>query len=297
MSSGHPSPRPGAAERTLALPDGHVGLLTVRKAAGTDAAGGPGLRGPVVYLHGIQSHPGWFAGSAAALAAAGHDVYQPTRRGSGADQVSPGHADSAGQLLDDLAAVVRHAVGESGVDRVHLAGVSWGGKLAAAAAATGRAGAPVASLTLIAPGIAPRVDVSPWTKLRIGLSLLFRPWGRFAIPLNEPQLFTDNPVRREYIAADPLRLRRATAKFLWASRCLDRMIARAPEGAVVAPTTLLLAQRDRIIDNPRTRHVVARLTAGRAEVRSFPAAHTLEFEPDPAAFHAALLAAVARGEA
>jgi alpha-beta hydrolase superfamily lysophospholipase len=154
----------------------------------------------------------------------------------------------------------------------------------------------VASLTLIAPGIAPRVDASPWTKLRIGLALLLRPWGRFEIPLDEPELFTDNPAGREYIAADPLRLRRATAKFFWASRRLDRMIARAPEGAVDAPTTLLLADRDRIIDNARTREIVARLTAGRAEVRTFHAAHTLEFEPDPSAFHAALLAAVARGD-
>jgi len=62
------------------------------------------------------------------------------------------------------------------------------------------------------------------------------------------------------------------------------------------PTTLLLAKRDRIIDNAATRAVVERLTAHRAVVQELDAAHVLEFEPDPQPFYAALAAAAARGE-
>ena len=50
---------------------------------------------PVLYLHGIQSHPGWFVGLAAALSARGHPVYLVTRRGSGRNRLARGHAASA----------------------------------------------------------------------------------------------------------------------------------------------------------------------------------------------------------
>lgn len=273
------TPDPGRAPRRdgLRLPDGcETPLYVYAPPPGTPR------RAPVVYLHGIQSHPGWFAGSAVALAAAGHAVYQPTRRGSGENTRDRGHADSAEQLLADLAAACRFAMEDAAADRVHLLGVSWGGKLAAAFAAGGAGGLELASLTLVAPGMVPQVDVSFGTKLAVGLSLLCCPRRPFDIPLNDATLFTDNEQMRAYLRGDAHRLHQATARFLYVSRCLDRALRRAPRGAIAAATTLVLASRDRIIDNPRTRRLVDRLTAGRAVVHELPGAHTLEFEPDPA---------------
>ena len=43
-------------------------------------------RAAVVYLHGIQSHSGWYAASSRAMAEAGIAVYQIDRRGSGRDK-------------------------------------------------------------------------------------------------------------------------------------------------------------------------------------------------------------------
>ncbi len=68
----------------LRLPDGYETSLYVHNPSeGSKATA-------VVYLHGIQSHPGWFVGSAAALAARGHPVFQPTRRGSGDNRLDRG---------------------------------------------------------------------------------------------------------------------------------------------------------------------------------------------------------------
>jgi acylglycerol lipase len=281
-----PSRRP--ARSALRLHDGYRTSMYVYAPPAEPA------RPPVVYLHGIQSHPGWFSHSAAALADRGHPVFQPTRRGSGDNLRDRGHARSARQLLRDVADACRFALRQTGRRRLHLVGVSWGGKLAAALAVDPPADVQIASVALVAPGLVPRVDVPAATKLAIGLSLLVCGRKRWAIPLNDVALFTDNEEMRQYLRADQGRLHRATARLLYASRQLDRLLARAPNGSLRAPTTLLLARRDRIIDNARTRQAVERLTGGHAVVREFDAAHTLEFEPDPGLFYESLCEAVSR---
>ena len=59
-------------------------------------------RAVILYLHGIQSHGGWFEGSASRLAQAGLAVLLPDRRGSGRNQIARGHTPSAGRLLADV---------------------------------------------------------------------------------------------------------------------------------------------------------------------------------------------------
>ena len=288
-----PAPRPGwPVPEPLVLDDGYRTQVYRHR-----AVGGTPSRLPVLYLHGIQSHPGWFFASAAALAGDGHEVFQVTRRGSGTSCRDRGHARSAGQLLADIAAAEKFVLARMQAERLHLVGVSWGGKLAAVRAAQGAEAGPIASLTLIAPGIAARVDVSARVKLGVAACLFACPRKGFAIPLNDPELFTDNEAMRGFLRGDPLRLRRATARLMYASRRLDRMLAGADEGMLKMPVTLILSARDRIIDNDAVRWMVGRLTAGQADVRELPGAHTLEFEPDPNDFHAALLAACAKGEA
>jgi len=255
------------------------------------SASGGGARLPVLYVHGIQSHPGWFAASAAALARAGHAVYQVTRRGSGDNQAARGHAHSDGQLMDDIDRAARMILERTGASRLHLLGVSWGGKLLAAYASHPKCSAPIASLTMVAPGIVPRVDVARTTKLSIAAALLVSPHRRFAIPLSEPELFTDNPAMREYLRNDKLALHEATARFFLASRKLDWRLSAAAGGCLAMPVTLILAGTDRIIDNQGTRRFVNRLTGGRCGVVELPGCHVLEFEPDPEPLLDALVAA------
>ncbi len=283
---------------TVELSDGYKTPAHVYTAKADQSRPQPQRQDPVVYLHGIQSHPGWFSGSAGFLAQHGHPVVLPTRRGSGANTVARGDAASAELLCQDVADCCRAAMAMFGAPRVRLLGVSWGGKLAAAFCLRSWPGVEVASLTMVAPGIVSKVDVPLSEKLAIGLALLGRPAsgaprgsGMFDVPLSDVELFTDNPPMRDYLARDPYRLHRATARFLYASRKLDSML-RAASGTLTLPTTLLLAGRDLIVDNDATGRAIARLTAGKAHVERLDAAHTIEFEPDPAAFHAAILAAV-----
>jgi len=242
-------------------------------------AGASRPRGDLVILHGVQSHAGWYHGLGRRLAAAGLNAHFPDRRGSGANSPARGHAASARRLVDDVVEVLA-AIPRTGGPLV-LGGISWGGKLAVVAAA--RNPRTVDGLALICPGLHPRVGVRAREKLGVAAALLTGQAARpvFPIPLADPALFTDNSAARRFIANDPLSLRLGTAGLLFASRMLDRQVSRARR-RVRCPALLMLAGRDRIVDNRSTRAYFEGLGSERKTVIEYPEAHhTLDFEPDP----------------
>lgn len=244
------------------------------------AAGEP--KGRVVVLHGVQSHSGWYHRLGETLSNAGYSTSFPNRRGSGPHQEDRGHASSASRLVDDVIEWIDHLKQSEPPRPVALAGISWGGKLAVLAAA--RRPDLVDALALICPGLQPRVGVSLLEKLRIARAVLFNRRKTFPIPLADPALFTDDPEKQEYIRNDPLSLRRATAGLLFASFLIDRRVSRAPS-QVHQPSLLMLAGRDRIVDNARTLAYFERIAATDRQVIDYPdGCHTLEFDPDPSQY-------------
>ena len=247
----------------------------------------PASRNPsraVIYLHGIQSHGGWFEWSASLLAACGVPVLLPDRRGSGLNSAARGDVASAERWLADMDELAAWTRAEYGIDRFDLVGVSWGGKPATAWAI--RHPERVARLLLIAPGLFPAVDVGAGTRVQIGLSLLSGGKRTFAIPLDDPRLFTDNPDGQMFIADDPLKLTRATARFLWHSHKLERRLVRLEPKTLRTDTTLVLAEKDRIIRNDPTLTWLRRVVGGPLHVSTLQGfAHTVEFAADPARLH------------
>jgi alpha-beta hydrolase superfamily lysophospholipase len=241
-------------------------------------------RGLVIVLHGIQSHGGWYEASSHQLAAAGLAVYFPDRRGSGLNAPARGDATSWELLIDDLVAVEELAQADwlptAGRLPLLLVGISWGGKLAAAAARMHSAR--YAALALLCPGLCPQRHVSSATKFRIAAALAGGNGARmFPIPLDDPALFTSTPRWLDFLARDDLSLHEATARFLAQSRRLDTFMATTPEWLHL-PTYLALAGRDRIIDNEATRRWFDRVAAQDRILKLYPEAyHTLEFEPEP----------------
>ena len=300
MNSQRPTPIPAFVpplarhpqRRILRLSDGYETSVYVHH----PPTAAPSGERPVLYVHGIQSHPGWFYGSAMLLAEAGHTVFQITRRGSGDNTIARGHARSRGVLLDDMKTACDFVLDEADAKQLHLLGVSWGGKLAAAFAAQPSTSEIISSLTLLAPGIKARLDVSFTTKLLIAAGLLTWPRSRFAIPLNDVELFTDNDEMRDYLREDPYRLHRASAKLLYISRTLDRKLSHTPPNSLTMPTTLILAGQDRIIDNAATEQLIKHLSGNQLRTVELDGSHTLEFEPDPAPLYRAIIKAVDRGE-
>ena len=269
---------PGFEELTIRLPDGYKAHARWWQAEPS--------HGAALYLHGIQSHCGWYGESARRLVEAGISVLQPDRRGSGRNPADRGHAESAGQLVDDAFACLDLLTERSGCEKCHLIGVSWGGKLATVMHVTRPER--TATLSLVTPGLFPVVGVSRTEMLRIGFSMASAPRRSFDIPLNDPALFTAMPERVAYLRSDALQIHQATAGFYLASRRLDKPASKL-RNAVEVPLHLMLAGDERIIDNERTRAFVRELNWGGTLITTYGRSrHTLEFEPDREVFFADL---------
>lgn len=240
-------------------------------------------RAVLVALHGIQSHSGWYEYSTRRLCQAGYEVLFLDRRGSGMNEPDRGHVVHYERWLHDVAQVLADIRGrESQTARkvpTVLMAVSWGGKVAAAVAA--RRPDLVDALALLYPGICPRLKARVDQKLRLRLGEALGVVRKTVpIPLSDPALFTAEPRWQEYIRNDPLALHDVTVGFLLANRDLDRWNASNPQ-SITLPTLLMLAGRDRIIDNPATRRYLTQTRANLQTIVEFPQAqHTLEFEPN-----------------
>lgn len=231
-------------------------------------------RGVILYIHGIQSHGLWFEQSASVLANEGFSVLLPDRRGSGLNEIARGDVNNFGRWIDDMVELIDWLGA-----KVHIVSVSWGGKLAMGLAKS--AYEKMASITLIAPGIFPVVDVPVSRKLQIAADVILRTKRKFPIPLNAPELFTENSERQDFIRNDNLKLTSVTGRFMYQSRRLDRFIRFLPNRLNI-PAKLFLAGRDKIIDNQKTLNYFRSLRcAKRKSLACFPqACHTLEFESD-----------------
>lgn len=236
----------------------------------------------LLYLHGIESHAGWFLESASLMSSHGWPVVLAERRGSGHNSEDRGHARSYRQLLNDVFCAARYCQNHWPNCRVHLAGVSWGGKLALAAAL--QHPELFASLTMITPGIFPLITLRAKQKLAVLLKHLLKPKAMLGVPLEDAKLFTDNPKQIDFIEHDELRLRQASVSFFWSSYQLDQLIKRRAH-RLTMPAHLLLSGRDRIIDSHKTRAWFERCDAPGKHLSEFPdSAHTLEFAQDNRAF-------------
>jgi acylglycerol lipase len=241
----------------------------------------------VVFLHGIASHAGWFAETAAHLNDHGVEVHGLDRRGSGRSGGPRGHLDRYERALDDVEQLVRLVAAEHPRVPLFLAASSWAAKLGVVYAAQ-RPG-PLAGLLLLGPVLLPRVNLSPWRRALVVAGHLVRPTARLPIPLT-PELYTANPPYRDYIRADPLRLLEATTQFYWQTGRLDRRRGR-DTARLQLPVLLLQGEADQMMDVPATRRWFDGLGGQRSSYRAYPgASHTLDFEPDRTRYLEDLLA-------
>lgn len=239
----------------------------------------PGATTALVYLHGIESHAGWFAQAATRLAQHGYDVFSLDRRGSGINRENrgyvSGHINHYQILLDDIHDFI--APLRRRYRHVFLVGLSWGGKLATAYEL--EYPQDVDGLILITPGIKALVDVSLPVKLKILLYAQISPESRIASPI-APEMFTTTPRYLDYIKGDPSRLTHATARFYWQSSRLDSYLD-SNITALDTATLLFLAGQDRIIDNAGVMETLKRGNSNKLTVIDYPEqTHSVQFD-DP----------------
>lgn len=260
---------------SIRLPDGYKAYARYWQPLGSQ-------RAAILYHHGIQSHCGWYEESARRLAAVGYAVLQVDRRGSGRNGSDRGHAESVDQLVSDSGAARDELFRRTGCDRYHVIGVSWGGKLAVSGYVLDPAG--VDSLTLVTPGLFPKIGVSKPEMARIGFAMIYEQRALFDIPLNDPEMFTSAPKWQEFFRRDDLTLRQCTAGFYLASRRMDKVVSRLAD-STPTPIHLFLAGDERIVDNEKTERFIHGLGWPQTRITRYkPARHSLEFEGDPSIY-------------
>ena len=239
-------------------------------------------RAAFIYLHGIESHSGWFDEAAGRLAARGYPVFCFDRRGSGINRENrghvSGHVERGIHLVDDVHCAVGIVKAFDKFDEIYLIGLSWGGKYAMAYDAVYPN--EVDGLVLITPGMKPKVDLTAGEKAGVFTDVVFAPKRQHRIPI-EPEMFTTDPKQLAYITNDPLKLHTASASFMWQSLKMDRSVETDDKGKH-PPLLLFLAGKDRIIDNTKTRELVTRNPERTVKIIDYPdQTHSIQLDaPD-----------------
>ena len=251
-----------------------------------DVSSGSSGRNPranIVCLHGILSHGGWYLSSCAHLAKAGFAVHLLDRRGSGLNPLARGDVDRWNTWLSDIEDFLQDLPSAGEVPRI-LLGISWGATLAAAVAR--HRSDLLAGVGLICPGLYSRKQANVFQRCALRLAgMLGLKKIRVDIPLKDPALFTGTEAMKNYVATDPLALRRITIRFALENLRLGRYATERPE-QIRVPTLVMLAELDPIAVNPLVRGFVDRVGHKHKRVIEYPnASHTLEFEPNPVQYY------------
>jgi len=236
--------------------------------------GADGRRTPVLMAHGLQSHSGWFAQSAAFIASLGHPVYAVDRRGSGLSRQPRGDSKAFTDWTEDLGAVARMAMARHDAGRLLVLGHCFGAIPATLYAETRPA--EIAGLILTTPGIFTRTSIPLSQMLTIATSLPGRRDYYFPVPL-APEEFSELPQYAPFIAADPLALRAASGDLYWqVHKARQHLLAHSNE--LTMPILVGLAGEDGIADNDASRRWLAGLPAAvRTEIVYPGARHILEY--------------------
>lgn len=238
--------------------------------------GPDGVRTPVLMIHGLQSHSGWFSQSAAFIAGLGHTVYAIDRRGSGLSQATRGDIKDFMDWAAEIQAVAELAMTEHGENQVFVLGHCFGAIPATVYAELHAAD--VRGLILTTPGIYTHTSI-PFSQT---LKILFSSSGErnyyFPVPL-DPNQFSELLEYEPFIAQDPLALRAVTGDLYWQIYSAREYIT-SHVASLKMPILVGMAGEDEIADNLNNREWLATVPAKDKTLTVYPdARHILEYSP------------------
>lgn len=257
--------------RLLMIP-GKEGVVIPVRLFGPD-----GDKSPLVMVHGLQSHSGWFAQSAAFIAGLGHPVYVIDRRGSGLSQMRRGDAKDFMAWGDDIHTVTDWALRRHGHRQIFMLGHCFGAIPATLFAET----SPdlVRGLILTTPGIFTHTSIPFSEMLKIVMTSTGQRDYYFPVPLEANQ-FSELPEYEPFIASDPLALRAVTGDLYW-QIYKARQYLEAHTELLTMPVLAGFAGEDEIADNQMNQQWLAKVPAqARTEIVYPDARHILEFSQE-----------------
>ncbi len=236
---------------------------------------------PLVMLHGLQSHSGWFARSASFIASLGMPVYAMDRYGSGMSKAPRGGYRSLEESIKDIDSVVKHAMDKHKTNNVHLLGHCYGAMLAVAYACVHNY--KIKSLILPTPAIFTKSDVVPLEKLKIIWSKISGKDLMIPVPL-EAEMMSDMDEHVVFVKNDKLSLHDASGRFFFEVARMRRFITKGSSG-ITAPVFMAFAGKDPICRNDENRRFFDSLRSNKKVLKVYSnARHILEFSREKANF-------------
>jgi alpha-beta hydrolase superfamily lysophospholipase len=201
----------------------------------------------LIFINGLESHAGWFSGMAADLVKKRIATYGLDRRGSGLNVKSFGRFED---WICDINMLIKMAKEENPGTKTHLISVCFGAKSTTVCAIQKAEG--FDSLIYLSPGMSVRVKPTFIEKLKIGLSML--PGLSFNVrsPIRDDEMFTDSPEALYFLYNDKLRTFSPRASDFFQAKKIDSYISKNSD-KVKIPSLVLLAGKDRIVDNAKTK--------------------------------------------
>jgi len=239
----------------------------------------------ILYLHGLESHTGWFVNRGDLLNQKGFHVYALDRRGWGNTRTERGHIESYSILVDDVKTAIAMARAEHPKSKVYLMALCWGAKIALIF--TRDYQGMIDGLILLAPAIKTKVDLSFGEKLGVALNTLVNPKKLFRVPL-EDHMFTRNEKYLEFIKNDELKLKKASARFFFETNKMNaRLDSIAPR--ITLATLMFLAGDDVIVDNRKVEKWFSRVGSKDKTLKLCQGcSHSMEFEEEKSSLTAAI---------
>jgi len=236
---------------------------------------------PVLMIHGLQSHSGWFVQSGDFLGRIGVPVYLIDRYGSGLSPAPRGECRDWRMFVDDIDAVAARAMKYHRKDQVHILGHCLGA-LGAALFACERPHE-IKSLILTSAGMFTKVDVTLKDKLKIVYARIFQQDIQIPVPL-KPGMFSEIEEYVSYVAQDPLALSSVSAR-LYYEIFLVRWMVRFSKGKITMPVFMANAGDDPVSDNEKNEKFLESLPVRvKKLVRYENARHILEYSSEKERF-------------
>ncbi len=229
----------------------------------------------IIYLHGVESHMGWFKSMAEKLQESGLSVYAFDRRGSGLSKEERGHIENYRVWIDDISDVINYVKKERPGKKLYLMGICGGGRFAADFA--GFLPSSIDGLILISPAIKMKVTLPLISKLDVLLNSFLNPKKKIQTPLRN-EMFTEDGGFLAFIKNDPLSLHELTARFYREMILMDIAMGKKIFNVDI-PILTTLSGHDPIIDNKRMIKWYEKLSSNDKTLRIFSeCCHFLPFE-------------------
>jgi alpha-beta hydrolase superfamily lysophospholipase len=233
-----------------------------------------GQDGPcAIYLHGLESHMGWFSNLAESLNSENINVYAFDRRGSGLNRHNSRNFSSR-YISSDLKLFIDLVKRDHPQSPIFLIGLCLGGRIA------------VDFFSYYTDCLNGLILISPSlkSKLRFSLadkfSILFRPDSMLKIPIKDT-MFTSNRKYLKYMENDSLRLRNIPAQHILEMAKIGQRLNKASKN-IKLPVLLMLAGIDEIIDTKGAKRWLEKLPSTDKTLKFYKDYHhILTFEEDP----------------